>query len=579
MTTTLSYQDVAKTQLPNSNLFRDSSEDSIIEEDINTADDCDSDGEVACSDEATLRVLLLRERSKLMGAKETIASLVEQITQYKELVEEEKSILETKLNEERITKLELYQILKAVESEKDTVTKQLDTVIKECGQLEQEKQTISKDNINNLQSLMEEISGIEENNDALEKSLDAERAKCKLLEKQLSEQLSINHKLQSVNTSLGDNNALESMRRQVAEMQTQLTKEKEKMSMADHYLVQARKSLGLTTNITGGSATVDIQELTSLKTNLEEERKQLTRTQMLLEEEKKRSELNKRSSDNMVSRIRDLIASHHVTLQQLDDEKENVKLMTTELDRLRQQTGQSINVSNNSTPSSMSPHQQPSKPSLSSIENLRISGEPVPTESSSRQMLYKSIIRNGALGQENIGGVALEGGKGKLSKVKYTSNNSPVILERKQSISTISFKQSKKLEKEIKEISRKIQQEEEEVKKPTNDSNDEKQGDILGGSATPPPSLRSKGPPKLVKRGSSFFDLVTRRPRSSSSSELVNNSSSATSKAKDPSAPKTPSTLSRASGAAVSSQMPPPAVEKASPTITRKKSFWRISSK
>eukprot|EP01133_Synstelium_polycarpum_P012125 gene12125-14186_t len=339
------------------NASRDSSEDSEDDDESEEDDDDDdddseddsfdlSDIEIRKDDTyevKNLKIKLLKEKSKVMDAKETIGSLVEQITAYKASVEDEKQELEAKLKHEKKTKLEIFEIYRDLESERDNLGKQLDMVIVECEQLEKEKQAMSKDNINNLQTLMNEITTIEENNLALEKELTVERENNKALATRLSEQMAINQRLDALASEINavsgnggsDSGAMAAMRKQLVDTQAALAKEREKMSNLDSLMFQARRIIGIEGN--ASAAEHSGIEINNLRTNVMDEKNSHHKTQLLLEEEKRKSELNKKTADNLVARIKELISSHHETLQQLDDEKENSKLLEVETDKLREQ--------------------------------------------------------------------------------------------------------------------------------------------------------------------------------------------------------------------------------------------------
>ncbi|KYQ88840.1 hypothetical protein DLAC_10642 [Tieghemostelium lacteum] len=297
-----------------------------------------------------LKIKLLKEKSKVLDAKETIGSLVDQITAYKVSVEEDRLLLETQLKQEKKTKFELYEIYKEMESEKDNISKQLDIVILECEQLDKEKQTISKENINNLQTLMNEITTIEETNSHLEKELEKEKElhaqtllnyqnQCQLVQKleQYNKELSQFSNSTSTGGSGSNDQMVMQLKKQLLDAQALLTKEKEKLLNIDNLLFQARKIVGVAESNGGQLDQNSLFEITQLKSNVSDEKQAHHKTQLMLEEEKKKSELNKKTADNLVARMKELISSHHETLQLLDDERETTKGLAQEIQTMKEQ--------------------------------------------------------------------------------------------------------------------------------------------------------------------------------------------------------------------------------------------------
>jgi len=309
----------------------------------------------------SLKMKLLKEKSKVLDAKETISTLVDQITVYKASVEEEKLVLEASLKQEKKTKLELFEIYKELEIEKENLSKQLEIVILECEQLEQEKQTISKENINNLQTLMNEITHIEEHNSLLEKELENEKEQHRITNNSLQEQMILIQKLESFNRELSSSGSgsgngtgggvdqvlLLQLKKQLAETQVLLNQEREKLQNLDSLLFQGRKIIGFAEKNGGHLDQNAVFEINALKTSIEQEKQNNHKINLQLEEERKKSELNKKTSDNLVARMKELISSHHETLQLLDEEKENSKQLIQEIQTLKENQVKTTNNNNN----------------------------------------------------------------------------------------------------------------------------------------------------------------------------------------------------------------------------------------
>lgn len=165
---------------------------------------------------------LARERERTKKANETIYNLLHQVNQYKQVLEDEKMLLQGELKEERENKLfmlskqsKLEKKLQKVSEAFQGATQEYETKMQE---LEEDKQKRSKDHISNLQTLLKELSIIEEKNEMLNKQLEEQNQSshrqteeietCKALIHQLTDKTKLleqeNEKLTKMKSSIQD---------------------------------------------------------------------------------------------------------------------------------------------------------------------------------------------------------------------------------------------------------------------------------------------------------------------------------------------------------------------------------------
>jgi hypothetical protein len=126
-------------------------------------------------------VQLERERKKLREAKATIGNLIANIGEYKQVLESEKKNLEEQSKAMR-NKYEgelqkLKQAVVSLEEEKKALLTAMEEFDQKVQTLEEDKGRRNRETMENLQTLLKEMTYIEEVNETLTKQLEAEKEK------------------------------------------------------------------------------------------------------------------------------------------------------------------------------------------------------------------------------------------------------------------------------------------------------------------------------------------------------------------------------------------------------------------
>ncbi|KYQ90618.1 hypothetical protein DLAC_09247 [Tieghemostelium lacteum] len=273
----------------------------------NGGDDLEDGYDLSDSDSSeskmTLEDELIHSKASLAQAKLTIASLIEQISDYQSLVEDEK------------------------EREKQEFILHLEEMEDEIEQLKKEKNQLAHSNIKNLETLMKEIETIEETNNDLQEQLDSEK-------KQHNEAIQtiyqLKEELLKKNFDLSTGN-LPNQQQQILQQKTH-----------SQVLLEFQVSSGLISNIKLLSSSnlnstyskdtlpqlqqkvsvIEIEdEKTQLQKKLLEEKESHEKTSQQLNEEKSKVESSKSSIDELIKKIRELIKDHTNVLKELEEEK------------------------------------------------------------------------------------------------------------------------------------------------------------------------------------------------------------------------------------------------------------------
>eukprot|EP01133_Synstelium_polycarpum_P017728 gene17728-21138_t len=275
-------------------------------------DEYSSDDEETITKHLSIQEELQKNKESLHQAKLTISSLIEQISDYQSMVEEEK------------------------EREKEQFSIQLEELSDELEELKREKNNLAKANIKNLETLMHEIELIEETNNELRESLDQER--------------------KQHHVALG---TISQLREDLAKKQQQSTmlSPMQQASMISQVLLEFKMQDGAISNIKMvSSKSKDTKENTRSPPmrpcasiiGLEEERNDLLkklleekehheRTVTQLKDERQRSESNKSNADELLKKIKELIKHHSSILRELDEERELNQQRADQISDLRLQ--------------------------------------------------------------------------------------------------------------------------------------------------------------------------------------------------------------------------------------------------
>lgn len=101
-------------------------------------------------------------------ARETCASLIQQINDYKELLDIEKIEIEKQLHfKDKLLEEERYKYDSMIES----TTREKEDLVEKIEELQKQKNVIRVETIGNLQTLMQELDNIEEINESLSTEL------------------------------------------------------------------------------------------------------------------------------------------------------------------------------------------------------------------------------------------------------------------------------------------------------------------------------------------------------------------------------------------------------------------------
>ncbi|GAM21918.1 hypothetical protein SAMD00019534_050930 [Acytostelium subglobosum LB1] len=251
-----------------------------------------------------------RAKQSLQQAKSTIASLIEQISDYQTMVEEEK------------------------EREKEQFLLHIEEMAEELDALKKEKNSMAQSNVKNLETLMHEMDLIEETNTNLRESLEAETQKyAGALETidQLKDELA---KRKSQPSNSGNSKS-------ACQLLSQMT-----LELVVHDGVVSKVKLmnaqpndpsysGASNNYIQPSIVELEDERTELLKKLLSEKENHGKTLTSLREEKLRAESNKSSADELVKKVKELIKLHSNTLKDLEEERHVSQQRADQITELR----------------------------------------------------------------------------------------------------------------------------------------------------------------------------------------------------------------------------------------------------
>ncbi|EGC30072.1 hypothetical protein DICPUDRAFT_158240 [Dictyostelium purpureum] len=271
---------------------------------------------------------LKENRETLKNAKKTIASLIEQISDYQTLIEEEK------------------------EREKDELVQHYNQQLEEMASiingLKREKASITNNNIKNLETLMKEIEIIEESNDSLKQSLEKEKLEnIKAMETiyQLKEEML----KKQFNNEVANSNHMALFSEKIFS-QVVLEFQVENGSIANVKMVQKQPNGAATDQITINQSFIEIEnEKNELMKKLITEKEEKDNLEKTLQEEKKKNETSKSSIEELVKNIKKLIKDHTNVLKELEEEKSNSQSKTDQINQLKLKGFNTSIASNNSS--------------------------------------------------------------------------------------------------------------------------------------------------------------------------------------------------------------------------------------
>jgi len=287
-----------------------SEEDSVKsegEEKSEEEDDDDDDEEEEEDDEEDDESLpveqkFLKTKKKLEAAQQKMRTLVKNIGDYKQFLEDDRHVLEQQHKQEKKgledRNVELDKEVESLKEQYDQTVEEFESKIE---QMEEEKKGKARENIENLQTLVKELTYIEELNEQLNAELEKHRDDNAQLQdelkisKQIIEQMEIRiAKQESVKAIAVTPSPAAS--KPASEVEAQLKEQLAKLKTVESLVSQLRLVVG------GGSG-----EDASMFTQLKKEEVTHIQTKKQLEEEIERGKKDKKQIESLQQRIKDLI--------------------------------------------------------------------------------------------------------------------------------------------------------------------------------------------------------------------------------------------------------------------------------
>ncbi|KAF2070275.1 hypothetical protein CYY_008407 [Polysphondylium violaceum] len=246
---------------------------------------------------------LEQNRASLRNAKQTIASLIDQISDYQTLVEEEK------------------------QRDKEEFQFQMDILTEEIENLKKDKNEMARTNIKNLETLMKEIELIEETNTNLQNTLEREKSE---------------HK-QSIEALIKLKQELLTKTEDCLKFSSSLPKREKIHSqvllefLTENGVISNIKMINQKEHSNENSTINNDEEKNNLMKKLIEEKENHQKTEKLLIEEKEKYESSKTSVDELVKNLKKLIKDHTNLLKDLEQERNINQKKSEEISSLRLQ--------------------------------------------------------------------------------------------------------------------------------------------------------------------------------------------------------------------------------------------------
>eukprot|EP01114_Cavostelium_apophysatum_P011413 TRINITY_DN2565_c0_g1_i1.p1 TRINITY_DN2565_c0_g1~~TRINITY_DN2565_c0_g1_i1.p1 ORF type:complete len:1758 (-),score=465.77 TRINITY_DN2565_c0_g1_i1:1914-7187(-) len=298
-----------------------------------SVDSSDSEESVAGEEDVEqLRERLQKEKQKWKETQVKMLTLVNNVDTYKHFIEVEKQSTENKLEltelEYRTKIRELADECEELRSENTQLKQHFIAVVEEYDQkilqMEEEKKVRNKENIENLQTLIKELTYIEEINQTMNTELAAEKEAHQSVRDQLELSKRITAELEG------------KLERQHAEFQQKLsasdgpTKEAPVLNSDVSKELEAERAkmnqvVQLVRQLVGVTSAADISGAVDVTTTnkLQDELRAHDGTKKQLDEAEKQSKELKRTIVKLELRVKQLIQSHSATLQSIESAPQN----------------------------------------------------------------------------------------------------------------------------------------------------------------------------------------------------------------------------------------------------------------
>eukprot|EP01132_Coremiostelium_polycephalum_P008430 gene8430-10349_t len=265
---------------------------------------------------------LENSKEALIHAKLTITSLIEQISDYQKLVEEER------------------------ERDKEEFLLRIEELQDEIETLKSEKNHLAISNVKNLETLMKEIEFIEVTNTELKDSLDNEKKLhndaiktiFQLREDLLKKSYTVDQ-LQQQQQQINNTNPSSFLSQMTLELKV-LDGNVSNIRLISSNLDNSTNSLKNSNSSTksNSSSIIELEEeRNSLMKKLLVEKEKNEKTIQLLQEEKQKSESSKASIDELIKKIKELVKTHTMVLKELEEERAINQKKTEQISELKLQ--------------------------------------------------------------------------------------------------------------------------------------------------------------------------------------------------------------------------------------------------